>query len=460
MSNLKISPNLFLEVAELNRLVKFLKKDGYEQLIKSMLKSYGIVSNAENNYFKVTAKTGSSNVIVINPGIAFDSQLRAIRLDDSLELSIDNTGSIYWVVLEYESTNYERGTINITSDGTIQGIGTSFTEVLRGQPNFPTKVRFNSSLNTEEYEVVSVVNDTSAVISGSLIAENNLKYAVIGTFTPGFETTDDNKNIYELDSCKISIVASADVPSLDNNQYLLASIEFSGNGMIITDKRSQYMFNSSFSGGIEVKSDDIVSLLAVKKIQSNLIELSIEHGYSINRFEILQTPQSTVFRINSGSCNFLGSGNIPDSFFKNWILLNKNTMKKVVINDNINKDLYISSFNEDIINDDVSEFIIVPPYSELEYELSYSSDEESGSDLTTSYHLVSQGSNANKILISIPNGTVTIKLRYRLINGEESTHWQKFSISEYVNEEGDKQTLGNSQFIIINEPSVKLRNYS
>lgn len=463
MSKLKISPNLFLEVAELNRLVNFLQKDGYEQVIKSMLKSYGIVSNAENNNFKVTAKAGSSNAVIVNPGIAFDSQLRAIKLESSLELPVENTGSIRWLVLEYATTNYEKGIVNVTSDGTIQGVGTSFTEVLRGQPNFPTKVKFNSSLNAEEYEVVSVTNDTSAVISGSFVAESNLKYSVIGAFTPGFEASDDNKNIYELDSYNISIIDSADVPSLNEDQYLLASIEFSGNGMIITDRRSGYMFNSSvYSGGVLPETDNIVSLLRVQKIQSNLIELSIEHGYTISAFEIVQTSNSTIFKIKTGNCNFLGSGDIPNSFFKNWILINKNTMKRVTIDDNSNKDLYINKFNEDIIAGDISEFVVVPPYSNIEYKISYSiSDGENTTTATPSYHLVTQGSNANKILIPVPYGAITIGLRYRMINGEESTPWQKFAIAEYVNESGEKQSIGDSQFIItINEPGVELRNYS
>lgn len=463
MSKLKISPNLFLEVAELNRLVNFLKKDGYEQVIKSMLKSYGIVSNAENNNFKVTAKTGSYNSVLVNPGIAFDSQLRAIKLESSLELQVENTGYTRWLVLQYETTNYEKGTVNVTSDGTIQGVGTSFTEVLRGQPNFPTKIKFNSSLNDEEYEVVSVTNDTSAVISGSFIAESNLKYSVIGAFTPGFEASDDNKNIYELDSYNISIIDSADVPTLNEDQYLLASIEFSVNGMIITDRRSGYMFNGSvYSGGVLPESDDIVSLLKVQKIQSNLIELSIEHGYSVNKYEIVQTSNSTIFRINSGSCNFLGDGNIPNSLFKNWILINKNTMKRVAIDDNSNKDLYVSKFDDEVIAGDVSEFIVVPPYTNLEYKISCSFTD--GDDVITdspSYHLVTQGSNSNKILIVIPYGEITVELRYRMINGSESTSWKKFSISEYINENGEKQSIGDSQFIITNnEPGVELRNYS
>ena len=459
MSKLKISPNLFLEVAELNRLVKFLKTEGYEQLVKSMVKSYGIVSNAENNYYKVTAKVGTSNSVVINPGIAFDTQLRAIKMENSLDMTISNTGMVRWLVLQYKATNFEKGTVAVTADGTIQGTGTVFTEVLRGQPNFPTKIKFNSSVNTEEYEVVSVTNDNSAIISGSFIAETGLQYGVIGAFTPGFEPSDENKLIYEMDSYEISIIDSADVPVLTSDQFLLASVEFSGNGMIVTDRRSGYMFNSSsYTTGVLPTSDELVSLLRVQRISTNLLELSIESGYTVNTFEVVETTTATIFRIKSGSSNFLGTGAIPDGLFKNWVLINKNTLKKVPIDNNVNHDLYISKFDEDIIAGDMSSFIVVPSYPNLEYQISYS-----GTNISAlpSYHLVSQGSNKNKILIPVPYGEITIGLRYRLINGDESTAWQKFSIAEYVNENGEAQMIGDSQFVInVNEPVVELRNYS
>lgn len=452
MSKLKISPNLFLEVAELNRLVKFLKDDGYEQIFKSMLKSYGIVNDENNSFFKVSLKDSNSNVITINPGIAFDSKLRAIRLNETLELSVENTESVRWIVLQYDYTNYEEGTINITSDGTIQGIGTSFLEVLRGQPNFPTKVKFNSLLNKEEYEVVSVSNDTSAIISGSLVPENNVKYSVIGAFTPGFDASDYNKTIYEIDSYKISLIDSPDVPELTEDQYILASLEFSDNGIIITDRRAGYMFNNSnYSKGFLPESNEIVSLLSVKKVQDNLIELKIEHGYSVSDFEVVNIQNSNVFKIKSGKCNFLGDGNIPNGLFKNWVLINKNTMKKVTVIDNVNKDLYIT-LDEDILSGDTSDFMIVPPYPFLEYEISVLN--------SPIYNVVTQGSRTNRVLIPVPYGVVIIDFRYRMFDEEKSTPWQKFSIAEYTNESGEKIMIGDSKITVVNTTIVKQRNYS
>lgn len=460
MSKLKISPNLFLEVAELQRLVKFLKGDGYELLIKSMLKTYGIVQTADNNYYKVTSLSGTLNTIVINKGIAIDSQLRAIVMEKDLTLTVQNTGSKRWIILEYDSTNYEKGTVSVTANGTLQGVGTSFTEVLRGQPNFPTKVKLNSSLNIEEYEVVSVTNDNSAVIAGSFNPESNVQYAVVGAFTPGFEPNEENRLIYEMDSYKITIVDSADVPSLTADQYILASIEFVGNGIIITDQRAGYMFNGSSytSGGIPT-SDELVSLLQVQKITNNMMEITIEHGYTITNFEIISTSTSNIFRIRSGSCNFLGTGNIPNGLFKNWVLVNAETFKSVIIDNNENKDLYISNLDEELLQGTVTKFFVLPPYENIEYEILYSG--ESVVNSLPRNTLVSQGSNVNKILLPAPYGDLTVSLRYRMINGDTSTPKQKFAIAEYTNENGEKQIIGDSQFFItFTEPVVELRNYS
>ena len=193
MSRIKFSENLFLEVAELQRLVKFLADDGYKLAMKSLSKSFGIVENSGNTYFKVTSKAGSNSLVVINPGVAFTNNMDAIVMEKSMEMEVLNTGVNRWLVLSRAVKNTESGTVTINTDGSLSGIGTEFTKVLRGQPNFPTKVKFESAQNSGEYEVVSVVSDTSAILSGSFVNESGLLYSVIGTFTPGFQPLEANK---------------------------------------------------------------------------------------------------------------------------------------------------------------------------------------------------------------------------------------------------------------------------
>src|SRR5574344_608844 len=138
MSRLNLSENLFLEVNELNKILKFITNDGYKRIFKSIIKNYGIVEDDSNTYFKVTQK--SDNVVTINSGLAFDSNLDAIVLNESVDLTVSDTGTKRWIILSRATSHLEDGTISITSDGVMTGINTKFTEILRGQPNFPVKI--------------------------------------------------------------------------------------------------------------------------------------------------------------------------------------------------------------------------------------------------------------------------------------------------------------------------------
>ena len=351
MSRLKFSSNLFLEVNELQRFNKFLEEDGWKRAMKAISKNFGIVENASNSYFKVTARSGSNSVIVINAGIAFDSNMDAIVMTDDLELSVGNTGSNRWVILSRAVTNEEQGTVSINSDGSLSGIGTEFTKVLRGQPNFPVKVKFNSTVNNGEYEVVSVTSDTSALLSGSFVNQSNIKYSVVGTFTPGFQPTEDNKMIYEYDSYNIEVVDSEDRPAVSGDEFILAMISFDASGsMNVSDERIRYMFNNPYTQSDESdnSTDPLVSLLSTGVVggihavgsAAAEFELIMEHGYTVTRHELLTTSTSNTFNIISGQSNFLGTGNIPDGMFRGWLLVNRANMKYALIDDNSNKLLY------------------------------------------------------------------------------------------------------------------------
>lgn len=139
-----------------------------------MTKNYGIVQNASNSYFKVTSKSGSNTVVIVNAGLAFDSNMDGIVMEKDTELTVTNTGENRWVILSRAVTNVEKGTVSVNTDGSLSGIGTEFTKILRGQPNFPVKVKFESTQNNGEYEVVSVSSDTSALLSGFIHVNNRV----------------------------------------------------------------------------------------------------------------------------------------------------------------------------------------------------------------------------------------------------------------------------------------------
>lgn len=482
MSRLKFSSNLFLEVNELQRFNKFLEEDGWKRAMKAISKNFGIVENASNSYFKVTPRAGSNSVIVINAGIAFDSNMDAIVMTDDLELSVGNTGSNRWVILSRAVTNEEQGTVSINSDGSLSGIGTEFTKVLRGQPNFPVKVKFNSTSNNGEYEVVSVTSDTSALLSGSFVNQSNIKYSVVGTFTPGFQPTEDNKMIYEYDSYNIEVVDSEDRPAVSEDEFILAMISFDASGsMNVSDERIRYMFNNPYTQSDESdnSTDPLVSLLSTGVVggihavgsAAAEFELIMEHGYTVTRHELLTTSTSNTFNIISGQSNFLGTGNIPDGMFRGWLLVNRANMKYALIDDNSNKSLYISNLDTSIILDSGNDFIIVPNCNEIEYEVTVSNNVDRPNIpfyfRSSIWNLYTRA----KVHAFYPNNDVenfdnqvTITIKYRLMdNSGNQQPFSNLAIAQFENVNGQTETLSESSFVVdltTIEPEAKQRNYS
>ena len=482
MSRLKFSSNLFLEVNELQRFNKFLEEDGWKRAMKAISKNFGIVENASNSYFKVTARSGSNSVIVINAGIAFDSNMDAIVMTDDLELSVGNTGSNRWVILSRAVTNEEQGTVSINSDGSLSGIGTEFTKVLRGQPNFPVKVKFNSTSNNGEYEVVSVTSDTSALLSGSFVNQSNIKYSVVGTFTPGFQPTEDNKMIYEYDSYNIEVVDSEDRPAVSEDEFILAMISFDASGsMNVSDERIRYMFNNPYTQSDESdnSTDPLVSLLSTGVVggihavgsAAAEFELIMEHGYTVTRHELLTTSTSNTFNIISGQSNFLGTGNIPDGMFRGWLLVNRAHMKYALIDDNSNKSLYISNLDTSIILDSGNDFIIVPNCNEIEYEVTVSNNVDRPNIpfyfRSSIWNLYTRA----KVHAFYPSNDVenfdnqvTITIKYRLMdNSGNQQPFSNLAIAQFENVNGQTETLSESSFVVdltTIEPEAKQRNYS
>lgn len=482
MSRLKFSSNLFLEVNELQRFNKFLEEDGWKRAIKAISKNFGIVENASNSYFKVTARSGSNSVIVINAGIAFDSNMDAIVMTDDLELSVGNTGSNRWVILSRAVTNEEQGTVSINSDGSLSGIGTEFTKVLRGQPNFPVKVKFNSTSNNGEYEVVSVTSDTSALLSGSFVNQSNIKYSVVGTFTPGFQPTEDNKMIYEYDSYNIEVVDSEDRPAVSEDEFILAMISFDASGsMNVSDERIRYMFNNPYTQSDESdnSTDPLVSLLSTGVVggihavgsAAAEFELIMEHGYTVTKHELLTTSTSNTFNIISGQSNFLGTGNIPDGMFRGWLLVNRANMKYALIDDNSNKSLYISNLDTSIILDSGNDFIIVPNCNEIEYEVTVSNNVDRPNIpfyfRSSIWNLYTRA----KVHAFYPSNDVenfdnqvTITIKYRLMdNSGKQQPFSNLAIAQFENVNGQTETLSESSFVVdltTIEPEAKQRNYS
>ena len=252
MSNLKINNDLFLGKEELNRFRKFLDDSGYRKFIGLMTKSFGVVKNFRDNDFdSFKVGTGASGQIKVSGNsFAVDENLNLIYNPTDINFNIPNDSLWYWVKIKFSKTNLEQGTVSLASDGALSGVNTKFSEVLRGSPNYPSRLRLYSvdsdGFFTQlegEAEVVSVLSDTSAFIhlySGAL--PETMRYAVVGTFTPGIVVPEDSKMIFEYDYVTIELVSeiTQDVPPVKNtDEYYIARVKNSGGTVTINDKRTE-----------------------------------------------------------------------------------------------------------------------------------------------------------------------------------------------------------------------------
>ena len=480
--DVKISENLFLHVAELNKIKQSLGDNGWKMFAKNIITQFGIVKNEGNNMFLPILNTSISETITIQPGIAFDANVNIIKLDSPIDVSVPasqlTANMKYWVILKYAKNHYESGVVNISTDGALVGVGTDFTSVLRGQPDYPTKVRLESQVNTGDYEVVSVNSSTSAILAGDFIQENNLKYSVVGTFTPGFIPSEDNAQIYEYDSCEIEVRISAEKPAInEGSEFIICAIDYVNAVMQIEDLRVNYLLNNPYVQNINSMKDyainNILTLCKNTIVSKNekgiFLEMKLEHGFTVSNFELKILTTGYAIDIISGGCNKINTESQQDlPSFKGWYFLNKTTMAYSVITDSDNKRLFIEELNSESIVD--MNVVLIPPFKEIEYMVKLSNNSPS---FDVPYFFKFSIENViNKAIIPILykdnsesyQDSVNVSLKYRMIgDGAEKYPFRDFNMAEYEDYDNYPRVLTNSRFVIpISQiqPEEEKRNYS
>lgn len=268
MSIVKYVDELFLEKEELNKEQKFRDEEGLKKSIISQTGKPGIIKNNytdpafENgkvlvsstpsptpNSIYLTLKNKLLAIDKFGNFISYDISKNISELIDSSNnrIEIDLTVSeTYYLKIKYKQSPIEIGKIvSIDIQGNVIGVGTEFTKILRGQPNFPSKIKFvNSSLNTLEYEVVDVLSDTQIILSGVFAAETNVNYKTIGTFSPGYVVPSLDKDIFQYDSCEFELITIQSV--IAGEEFILAKIIVDGgtNNYIIEDLRTDQIYKS------------------------------------------------------------------------------------------------------------------------------------------------------------------------------------------------------------------------
>lgn len=450
MSKLKLSPNLFLEVAELENFRRLIVDEGYKAVFKSMVKNFGITRDSNVNAFEVTA-TDEENVISIAPGTAWTKDFDRIISREAVTLQAIQSETKTWVILSRAVTNYESGTVSVTTDGTLTGVGTEFTKVLRGGDNFPNAVKFiDSTKNILNYEVINVVSDTSAVIAAPAAAESGIRYGVVGAFTPGFVPSTANELIYEYDSFVVRMIQSETQPEVEEGrEFIIAQLNWDSSDMAIVDMRNSCTFNAEPVEEITAAATNIVSVLDVERF-GNMLRIGVENGYTVTSFEIRSS--ALQFRILGGHNNVLGTvsgdtGTIPSYTFAGWTLFNRATGKGVRIVDNANTTLTLASWSGDISLGEGDDFVIVPSVSEIEYQMVASGATTWGGVRSTARFLVTDA--AVNIFVPLNAGQTSLTMRFRDVSGQSATAFKAFPQATYQDRIASSQkTLINSVLIV------------
>jgi hypothetical protein len=247
MGQLKITENLFLHSAELNRLISFLDADGFRKLFTLGSASFGLVKDNPLVNFRLESGTAQGTLRLRTPSYAVNSDGNILTLAPFDNLPVDNGGAWFWAKISYQPTPNEVGTVSVDEQGNLSGVDTRFTDVLRGQPNFASVISFpDSQGNVQNYEVVQVLSDTQAILAGGAIyqAEAGMSYKVVGTFNPDFVPPLAVQDIFQYDGCKLELVPEItdnEAPQkLDGLEFYLARVRNDGAAVAIHDKRSEF----------------------------------------------------------------------------------------------------------------------------------------------------------------------------------------------------------------------------
>lgn len=391
MSSLKISPNTFLEQQELNRWKKFIDTDGFRAMMLLNSNTFGFIRKNNENFTNGLVQEDSGLTVKINPIKAIDSNGQLISYPSVNNLAIPADSNWYWIKIAYQISNEETGTFSIDSKGNLvctSGDAELLT-ILRGQPNYPSRITFTNAVNNIiEYDVLEVIDDNNAVLQGSFTAESDLKLATVGTFTPGYTPLTSEKYIFQYDSCLMTLVSSntIDPPTHTTGlEFILGRAKNNGVALKVEDRRNEIFQTeaSYFQKFIETNGNPLIGVeqinyddLLSPKVQ-NLVQLAwafTATSYSVNL-------KLNTITISGGSGGLFKSSNFSTEFtdgdFDGWRVYVANgkyykvqSSSKVASNielilDNLSSDSFFSDVDSTVAI--IQDLIVTPDAEEIEF---------------------------------------------------------------------------------------------
>lgn len=430
MGNLKFARDLFLESEEMNRFRRFIFDEGIRLDFKNNAERLGIVYNEKYdpnfNYFK-PEPIGLVDQFKISPGFAYNKDGNVLT-SFGANFTIPQRDTYFWLKVKYKFSSVEIGTVSIggANGGLLNGIGTKFTEVLRGQPNFPAKIRLTNSNNyTLEYEVNQVVSDTVAYLQGSFPnQETGLTYAIVGTFSPGVYPPDADKFPFQYDDFDYTLVPelTLNVPPtlLDDYEFYVARvISNSVSGVEVQDKRRNYLYKTRSEriyDTIPLTNNPLIAIEAVgKKIIRSRIFYVARVGISFNITSETRNNNTNKIVVTGGAG---GRYNSPSAMTTGdfdgwWYYYADGDRSRIISSAKVGTtiELIVDCLKQDVIGS-----MICPPAEEVELKVQYYNEDKASFFHFQRLHFYPYSKNVPEILIPedlIADNVSEIYISYR-----------------------------------------------
>lgn len=423
MSKINFQSKSFLGVQELKRMQSFISEDYMKAMIKKIYSSYGFISKdgIDFNDFKVI--NGTSGKVSISPGSIIDSDGNLIYNDTTLvdQLTVTNDSKTYFVICEYAERTFEDGTCTIDVNGNITGLGTKFTETLRGGPYHASKIKFTNSVsNLTEYEVLSVSSDLGMKLnipSSLLTSETGVKYKVIGTFEPGTVPTEDQKYPYRRDYCSLSL-SLVEPSNLGSKKFILASVSNTAGTVTITDRRNEFVASTNTR---RLSIDFTHNSIGVEKAiwdssSSDLGGSIVSIGWGFKVPSISWSQSGSLITVNSGSGGILQTvGQVTSSMFDGWrVYFNGGGYGVVTSTVGLGASVQLNIDNSSIAK--AGDIVIVPNFDFVQIEMLSATLVNTINNKTESFH-ISQAVADIKAKFITDDPDVVFSYRFINLNG-------------------------------------------
>lgn len=346
MSDFKFSSDLFLEKVELNRFKKFLDEKGFRDFLLKNTLEYGLLDkqffSIVNNVVTINNQYDNAKITVVSPSIITINEILAInksgnliyRKQDNLEIPTDD--SWYWLAVKHVYTNKEAPIYAIDASGNLTcplGNG-NLLEILRGQPNFASRIKFpDTGSNVSEYDIIDVIDNNNATVEGNFVPEADQTIVVVGTFSPDAVPSAAEKNPFQYDSCSINIYLESVLntpPSLidSDQEFFIARVKSNGVNVIVQDKRNQRWRTKAqhFIDALNKKTNPLIGIESIKwdhvreTREKNLIYLS--WGFRSTNYTV--NTNLNILTLNGGEGGkYKSIANVQNDDFKGWRLYYK-----------------------------------------------------------------------------------------------------------------------------------------